>query len=133
MTKPVFPERAEIVASNSELFPVVAGIRLDRAHPDRPRVKFLVKRPGQAEKELFQADLPEVTIPGAAVTVRGTFPDSDQRYLAVVTLCPGKEPETLPRYVCGLLYNADPGIDEGAIGVWVAEEKPPKGPPGSEE
>lgn len=121
---PDFPERSRIEASTSDLFPVDSHVRIEQIQP--PRVRVLLERAGQAPKELFQAEIPEVTAPGTALAIRGGFEENGRPFLLGITRCPGKETRV---YLVGQVDEKG-GIDPGGTGVWVAEEQPREGPPG---
>lgn len=122
MTEPEFPLQAKILASSSELFPVDSVLHFER--PSAARVKLVLKKEGHPPKDLFESDLVKPP-PDEARSIKGPLSD---RHRLVVTICTGKKPDLLPRYIVGQVLEVKPGIEGGGTGVWVSEE-PPKAPP----
>jgi len=129
MTERTLPDW-KILASTARFFPVNSMVLLRRKQADSSQFDLEVDWEKEFTLKLFSAEFPDFTLPaGTAGTFRGEYVDkTGRKTLFVVTVCPGKEPET-KRHLCGRLF--DPGRGDEATGVWVAEEQrlpPPTDP-----
>lgn len=124
MTRQDFPKKWNIAASSSPVFPPGSRLRLEPG-ASSSRFDLLLEEDGKPSKKLFDQELPEVTFPGAAPSLRGDFDDQDRPFLLIATLCPGRD-DKAPKLLCGQVHFRSGGIDPGGTGVWVAEEQPPK-------
>jgi hypothetical protein len=138
MTRPALPDKARITidASSSKLFPVHSIVSFERIYPDSARVRLFIERDGGEPEELFEADLPEVSLPDADAAIRGPLNGNGRPLKLVITLCTGEDPKLGPRYFVGQILETSGGVenpggtaDPGGTGVWVSEERPPGDPP----